>query len=147
MSLIDRSVTSHSRFALPFSGGIFSFLLMMGMTASSHANLNRLFTDTFSYSDLHNHAHYTASSVNLGGGFSVSANKPQTEGQTENPTDPQWMQMQDSASPMPGIVVPQKGKASSITRFGVSDGTLIWSLANTCGRSQGCQFRKGCPCR
>jgi len=111
----------HRRSILFLFGGILSFFLLTGMAVSSHASLNSLLTDTFSHSDLRNHARYTASSVNLGGGFSVSANKPQTENQTGS----QWMKMGDGTRFMPGIAVPQKGSASSITRSGVSDGTLI----------------------
>ena len=107
---------------------------------------NRLTTGTLSYSDIRNHANYSASSVSLGGGYSSKdfSLKPMGGGGDSAAPSSGVGTCQDGTattggdkvpgselpayngwSATPPIAMMAKGSGSSTTRSGISSGTLI----------------------
>jgi len=80
------------------------------------SNANTLTTGTLTTTDIENHAHYQASSVSVGGGFSVAGDAQPKQ----DSSGAHWMTMQDGASAAPPIALSASANSHSTTASGIS---------------------------
>lgn len=97
--------------------------------------LNQFTTGTLHVSDIENHSNYNASALSLSGGFSVSGDdkKPKNGASTnvaEKGSDWSWQNFGNDAKAMAPGHSSDSGSDSSVTRSGISSGTITLTNAN-----------------